>query len=218
MPYNNISEVPDYVPEDKRPQWMAVWNSSREKALKDRKTPKEAEEIAFRNANGVVKKDMEEFIEELRKMIEIMEVGKKEDDNKQTGDIYTDKAGIEKEINFKVIKATDEKLLYLVASQADVEDEDEDIITLAELKKAAYGYMKNSRKTDLNHNWQENGEVVESFIFDNEIIKAVKDGVIEENSWVIGIEPKDPGLLEAAEKGEVIGASIAGFGKRRPVE
>lgn len=45
MPYSSVDEVPDYVPKDKRKQWMEVWNSS----YKEHGD----EERAFREANAV---------------------------------------------------------------------------------------------------------------------------------------------------------------------
>jgi hypothetical protein len=53
MPYSKPSEAPDYVPEDKRAQWIAVWNSAHAKAKKDGKNDEEAESSAFAQANGV---------------------------------------------------------------------------------------------------------------------------------------------------------------------
>jgi hypothetical protein len=55
MPYASVSEVPDYVAVEKRPQWREVWNSVYEAAIKDGKSKKTAEASAFRQANGVVK-------------------------------------------------------------------------------------------------------------------------------------------------------------------
>lgn len=53
MPYANVSEVPDSVPADKKRQWMHVWNSAYERAIKDGKSPKAAEQSAFAQANSV---------------------------------------------------------------------------------------------------------------------------------------------------------------------
>src|SRR6266576_1950717 len=53
MPYSNVSQVPGYVPEAKRKQWLRVFNSAYKRAKKDGKSDKEAEESAFAQANAV---------------------------------------------------------------------------------------------------------------------------------------------------------------------
>jgi len=53
MPYGSTKEVPDYVPADKRKQWMEVFNSAYAKAKKDGKSDKAAEASAFKQANAV---------------------------------------------------------------------------------------------------------------------------------------------------------------------
>lgn len=58
MPYKSVSEIPDRIkgtPKQKR-MWMHVWNSAYAAAIKDGKSPKEAESIAFERASGVLKK------------------------------------------------------------------------------------------------------------------------------------------------------------------
>jgi hypothetical protein len=61
MPYTaNSDDLPDYVkklPEAKRAQWAAVWNSARAKCLEDGGTPDTCEAPAFAQANGVVMKE-----------------------------------------------------------------------------------------------------------------------------------------------------------------
>lgn len=49
--------APDYVPADKKPQWEAVYKSAFAKAKEDGKSDKEAEQTAFAEANGVIKKE-----------------------------------------------------------------------------------------------------------------------------------------------------------------
>lgn len=60
MPYTtSSSNLPKNVKDANsklRAQWVEVWNSSYAKAKKDGKSDKEAESIAFRNANGVLAK------------------------------------------------------------------------------------------------------------------------------------------------------------------
>ena len=56
MPYD-ASNVPSYVPKEHAAQFAAIWNSRYEAQIKAGKTKDEAEESAFRVANGVLKKE-----------------------------------------------------------------------------------------------------------------------------------------------------------------
>ena len=56
MPYQTDSDVPRYVAEHKRAQWREVWNSIYFRSLAEGLTPQEAEQNAFIQANGVVRK------------------------------------------------------------------------------------------------------------------------------------------------------------------
>lgn len=119
----------------------------------------------------------------------------------------------------KVIKASvneemGEGVIYFVASQAEVEDNEGDIIPLPELTKAAHNYIQESRMADVNHDWIDAGTVVESMVFDSKIVEAIKSNVIEENAWVVGIKPKDIEMARMALRGELTGASIGGFANR----
>jgi HK97 family phage prohead protease len=53
MPYSKPSEAPDYVPDGKKAQWVAVFNSAWKKAKADGKSDDDAEASAFAQANGV---------------------------------------------------------------------------------------------------------------------------------------------------------------------
>jgi SPP1 gp7 family putative phage head morphogenesis protein len=53
MPYATDNAVPDYVPKKHRAQWRHVWNSTYDRAKEEGKDDKEAETLAFREANAV---------------------------------------------------------------------------------------------------------------------------------------------------------------------
>jgi uncharacterized protein len=55
MPYSKASDAPDSVPEKHKAQWVEVWNSVHDSAVKAGKSQAEAEADAFVQANGVVK-------------------------------------------------------------------------------------------------------------------------------------------------------------------
>src|SRR5437899_3537773 len=53
MPYTKVSDLPDYVPADKATQWMAVFNNAYAKAVAGGMSKDDAEQSAFKQANGV---------------------------------------------------------------------------------------------------------------------------------------------------------------------
>lgn len=54
---NSAEPAPDYVPADKKKQWEEVYKSAFQQAKKSGKSDKEAEQQAFAEANGVIKKE-----------------------------------------------------------------------------------------------------------------------------------------------------------------
>jgi len=56
MPYT-AENVPANVPKDKAEQWAKIWNSAYNAAQRDGLSDKDAESKAFREANGVIKRE-----------------------------------------------------------------------------------------------------------------------------------------------------------------
>lgn len=54
--FEKPSDAPDHVAEDKKAQWIAVWNSAYKKAKEDGKSEDDANSSAFAQANGVAGK------------------------------------------------------------------------------------------------------------------------------------------------------------------
>jgi HK97 family phage prohead protease len=55
--YASVSEVPKYVPEDKRKQWLDIWNGTYKAAKAKGMSNKDAEGKAFAEASGVIRKE-----------------------------------------------------------------------------------------------------------------------------------------------------------------
>ena len=64
MPYSSVADVPDYVAEGKRKQWLEVFNSAFASARAKGLSAKECEASAFRQANGVVKSAILEIVKD----------------------------------------------------------------------------------------------------------------------------------------------------------
>lgn len=78
MPYQSVDEVPDYVPKEKKKQWLEVFNSSYKSAKKDGKSDSEAEQQAFAEANAVAKpgtkKEGNEKMKKFKKFIPFVKI------------------------------------------------------------------------------------------------------------------------------------------------
>lgn len=59
MPYDSVSELPDYIKKKystkQQRKWMNVWNSAYKRCMSKGGGSKKCEEFAFRNANGALK-------------------------------------------------------------------------------------------------------------------------------------------------------------------
>ena len=106
-------------------------------------------------------------------------------------------------------------VIYGIASKADVDDSEGELIEIQDLRKAAHGFMEDSRMGDIDHDWKTQGSVVESLVIDKAFIDLIKAGKITEGDWIIGYKPFDSKIAEKAASGEDYhGFSIAGTCRR----
>lgn len=104
-------------------------------------------------------------------------------------------------------------------SEGKVEDSQGDIITHAEVEKAAHSFLKNMSDrihkgsgTGLQHIFFDDiGYPVESYV-DTDGVHGRKGG------WVVGTKITSDRVWDAIEKGEITGYSMGGTGYRRPVD
>lgn len=170
-----------------------------------------------------VKKELVDVLTAVAELIdELEETDEEENAENASPDMECDKAcgdKTKKTIDVKIFKSTDLEfgVIYGVASKADYFDSQDDNIDLSTLRKAAHEFMIKSRAGNIDHEGGIDGDIVESFIVDKEFIKAIKDGTIEEGSWVIGYRPYDKAIAKAATSGEYVGFSIEGMSRREPV-
>ena len=107
-----------------------------------------------------------------------------------------------------VIKSEYERLVFGEVYAPRHADTYEDAMTSAEVKKAAYNFMKKMRndRIDLMHNEEETGSyVVESFLARS----GDPDGFIE-GAWVVGVKVENDGIWNQIVKGEINGFSLSG--------
>ena len=125
-----------------------------------------------------------------------------------------------------VIKSDDDRRLVFgwanVAVRADGEqivDWQQDMIDIAELEKAAYGYVAEFGTAGEMHRRGGVGRVIESIVFTKE--KAAALGIspdILPEGWWIGFQITDDVVWEKIKNGEYSMFSIEGTAVREPVE
>jgi hypothetical protein len=108
-----------------------------------------------------------------------------------------------------ITKAEDEqKLVYGVVYEPDVEDAHGDSMTTGEIEKAAHKFLKDFRNIDTQHDFESGaGELVESYIAPVDM--DIDGEIITKGSWVIVTKATDD-IWESIKKGEFTGYSMAG--------
>lgn len=129
---------------------------------------------------------------------------------------------------FAIVKTDNEQqIVYgwasvvLNADGSPVVDTQRDIITPAELEKAAHRYVLKSRDGGVMHEETGVSKLVASLVTTPEIVKAlfpaVHEGAIP-TGWVVGFKILDAGVWKRVKDGELSEFSIHGIGDRVPVE
>ncbi len=120
-----------------------------------------------------------------------------------------DEPTFQKEVKVFINKEDEEqKLVYGVVYEPDVEDSHKDFMTATEIEKAAHGFLKDARNIDTQHDFTPGvGEVVESYIAPADF--TIGEEVITKGSWVLVTKASDE-IWEAIQKGDYTGYSLAG--------
>lgn len=98
-----------------------------------------------------------------------------------------------------------------------VTDTQGDLITMAELRKAAHRFVTDARVAKAMHRGDQVGEVVESVIIDDEFAKAT-GMTTDKRGWWIGMAVNDDNIRKRVKAGELKAFSIGGRGKRKKLE
>lgn len=115
-------------------------------------------------------------------------------------------------------KAPDEelRLVYAEVYAPNVPDSSGDYMTVEEVRKAAYDFVRKGRlaNVDVQHDNKttEGVQIVESFI------SREDDKTFLPNSWVVGVHIPDDDLWSRVKKGEINGFSLEALTKVEDVE
>lgn len=98
-----------------------------------------------------------------------------------------------------------------------VSDLQGDEMTIDNVRKVAHDYVREARVGKAMHDGPQIGEVLDSFVFDAEVQKAL--GVdFGCEGWLVGFHVTDAAVWKRVESGELQAFSIGGTGERTPIE
>lgn len=94
-----------------------------------------------------------------------------------------------------------------------VEDTDGNFMSEEEITKAAYWYMKNGEKVDLQHSFEpmEGARVVESWVAKAD--SEIEGQPVRKGTWLMTVEVTNEEVWKSIEKGEITGFSMGGVGE-----
>lgn len=106
-------------------------------------------------------------------------------------------------------KSGEEGVVYGIVYAPDETDTQGDEANAAEIKKAAYGFMRSAslaKAVDVEHSL----EPVDAYVCESWIVKSGDPLFSEEGAWAVGIRLEDEALRDAVKKGEIGGLSMYG--------
>ena len=102
--------------------------------------------------------------------------------------------------------------------EKDYFDSQGDNINETEMRKAATGFMINSREAREMHGKVCKGKVIHSLPFTTELAESLGMDEIPRTGWIVGIKPESDEVLQKYKSGEYTGFSIGGSAKREAVK
>ncbi|RAZ54553.1 XkdF-like putative serine protease domain-containing protein [Campylobacter hyointestinalis] len=119
---------------------------------------------------------------------------------------------LEKEI--KIVKSSDEGMVYAVVYSPDEIDTQGEFADANTIKKAAYGFMKSgfTKNIDKEHDFKS----VDAYVAESWLIRKGDPLFLneKEGSWAVGIKLESDELKAAVKSGEIAGISMAGLASK----
>nr|MCR5823755.1 hypothetical protein [Lachnospiraceae bacterium] len=116
-------------------------------------------------------------------------------------------------VNYGRIIKSDDKSHFVtgVVYEPMTEDTDGEFMNAEEIQKAAYYYLKNFEKVDIQHSFEPDPScaVVESWIAKADF--SIGNEKVKKGTWLMTVEVTDDDLWEKIEKGEITGFSMGGI-------
>ncbi len=116
----------------------------------------------------------------------------------------------------------DEQIVYGIVLEPNIEDAQGDILTKAEIRKAAHNFMQQFQTVGVMHkdfSKQKQLRPVESFLVPVDMV--IKNPItnqefaVNEGTWIMATKILDKGIWKDVKSGLLTGYSIGGFGQRQ---
>lgn len=116
-----------------------------------------------------------------------------------------------------ILKADNEEQ-YLLGPVLVPESEDTqgDIVSAAEIRRAAHRFLEFYQDIRLQHQRSTTVKVVESFIAPHDLQLGVE--TVKAGTWLLGVHVTDDGIWQQVKSGKLTGFSIGGFAQRVEIE
>lgn len=106
-----------------------------------------------------------------------------------------------------------EHIVYGIVSEPETEDSQGDIISEAEIRKAAYRFMEEAQIFKVNHDGNEvKTSILENFLAPDDFV--INGLPVKKGSWILAVRVLNKAVWEDITKGALTGYSIAGYAQR----
>jgi hypothetical protein len=151
-------------------------------------------------------------------------------------DVTKPEQGKAKPYSFKAVSVDNQGVIVLIGAAAGNIDHDDEVLQKAALLGMAYEFCASkTREFRANHqevipcelvaSWPggpilKSGKVLKAgeAIPENDTVVGINIEKGQETHWFVSVKPLDEKILDAARKGEIVGASWAGYVSREPVQ
>jgi hypothetical protein len=221
MPYSvgSSKNLPSNVKQlsaKKKRQWVHTFNSSYASAISSGKSEKEAESVAFRNANGVVKMIKDRITKVADSVHNLyLQVPLTTNDTAEVvvrsgnGDILEKDSKVALEVELKKYDI-EKRLVYGIVYEPYSKDTDGDWTTPEEIERAAHNFLTNA-VLNVDHQGtleKQEAEVVESYIAPADF--EIDGESIKKGTWLLVSKVNNDILWESVKGGERVGYSLEG--------
>lgn len=125
------------------------------------------------------------------------------------GEAMKEKA-LEKSWDIPIWKSEEQRFVYGIVLQPDIEDGQGDVVSKEEIAKTAHSFMENCQKIGLEHNIiVPQIKIWESYIAPQTMIIAGQE--VNKGSWILGVHITEDSIWNQVKSGELTGFSIKGY-------
>lgn len=113
-----------------------------------------------------------------------------------------------------LIKSHEERFVYGIVLQPDIEDGQGDMVNKKEIAKAAHQFLENCQKIGVQHEYiNPQIKIWESYVAPQDL--EIDNQKIVEGAWILGVHILDDKVWQSVKKDELTGFSIKGWANAR---